>query len=63
MRTTDEVSLLMWTNGASRPDLGLPGLLVLQTLAWTIGAINDRFGNSLIGRCSATSTFAQREDR
>jgi hypothetical protein len=46
--TTGEVRLLMWTHGASRPDLRLPGLLVLLALGWAIEAMDDRYGSVLM---------------
>lgn len=53
MRVPDEVRLFMWTHGTSRPDLGLPSLLVLLALGWVIEAIDDRYGSFLVGRSEA----------
>jgi hypothetical protein len=50
MRLVEEVLLLMWTHGSPRPDLGLPGLLVLLALGWSIEAVDERYGSFLVRR-------------
>lgn len=50
MSRFSDIRLFLWTHGSARPDLGLPGLLVLLALGWAIEAIDHRYYSLLLGR-------------
>ncbi len=50
MKGISDVRLFLWTHGTARPDLGLPGLLVLLALGWSIDFVDDRYGSLLMRR-------------
>ena len=48
MSRFSDTRLLLWTHGSPRPDLRLPGLLVLLALGWAIEAIDHRYCSLLL---------------
>jgi hypothetical protein len=56
MSILDDVRLLMWTHGSARPDLGVPGLLVLLALGWGIEAIDHRYCSFLVSHNPSSSS-------
>ncbi len=50
MTPDDTVHLFLRTSGSPRPDLGLPGLLVLLARGWAIETVDYRYDSFLLGR-------------